>query len=365
MFILNLNLRSPRTIAAAAALFALLVMAVTLRVVWTETYSQATLVTGSWGKADGQFGQGKGADGQLYGPRSFALAGDGSVLVADTFNGRLLRFDPSGSRVAEISAVDGKGAGLQGIDDLTLDQAGNVYLVDNRRGSLFKLDPQGKVLAEIRIGPAKSGAQVFLTERVQVDRSGNIYLSEIFFDDQQYTRRIRRLEAGVSKEVKVNSHVMKPDGTMATDADSLIPGEINSFALDSGGNIYVEIKGSTEFGREIRSYSPRGKERSRFSVQSKEFLRESSIAGIDDKGAVYLTHNVGFANGSVKKYDGRGTLLGEIPVAADSGPRSMVSVRIDGAGNVLILSASNQALHIDKYSRSRRWELRTRIPLGR
>lgn len=365
MFILNLNLRSPRTIALAALLAALLVLVALLQVVRVETYARATLVTGSWGAGDGQFGQGRGADGKPYGPRSFALAGDGSLLVADTFNGRLLRFDPSGSQVAAIPAADGKGIQLQGIDDLALDQEGNTYLVDNRRGTLFKLDPQGKVLAEIRIGPVKPGPQVFLAERVQVDRSGNIYLGEVFFDDEQYTRRIRRLEAGGSREVKVNSYAVKPDGTLTIDGDSLIPSEVNSFALDADGNIYVEIRGSTEFGREIRVYSPHGKERNRFSVRSEEFLRESSIAGIDGSGAIYLTRNVGFGNGAISKYDRRGNLLGEIHVAPETGPRSLVSVRVDGAGNVVVLSASDQALRLDRYSLSRRWELRTRIPLGR
>ena len=56
----------------------------------------ATVVSGSWGGSDGQFGLTSGDQQARSGPTSFDVAGDGTTYVLDGVNGRLVSVAPSG-----------------------------------------------------------------------------------------------------------------------------------------------------------------------------------------------------------------------------------------------------------------------------
>ena len=89
-------------------------------------------------------GQGLFDFGHLDGPAPEALLQhplgvcalpDGSVLIADTYNGAVRRFDPSGG---EVSTVD---AGLAEPSDILLTRAGAVFVVESGAHRLVRLAP--------------------------------------------------------------------------------------------------------------------------------------------------------------------------------------------------------------------------------
>jgi DNA-binding beta-propeller fold protein YncE len=95
-------------------------------------------------------GQGAGK-GEFDSPTGIAVDGNGNILVADTNNGRIERFSPSGAFITSL-ATKGSGHGQLGEPNgIAIDRAGNIYVAEvasNHR--VQKLAPDGKFLAEWR-----------------------------------------------------------------------------------------------------------------------------------------------------------------------------------------------------------------------
>jgi hypothetical protein len=81
-------------------------------------------------------------DGQLSGPEAVAVdPRNGDVLVADTGNGRVVRFDAAGDYLGEFG--DGQLSNPVGI---AVDASGDVYVDDSARGGIFEFSPNGTFL---------------------------------------------------------------------------------------------------------------------------------------------------------------------------------------------------------------------------
>jgi DNA-binding beta-propeller fold protein YncE len=110
------------------------------------------------------FEGGKGTeDGEFDSPTGIAVDGKGNFFVADTGNGRIEKFSPTGSFVTGIGQ-------LEAPNGITIDREGNIYVAETgSKHRVQKLAPDGKLLAEwkgadpgfygprrIAIGPADS-----------------------------------------------------------------------------------------------------------------------------------------------------------------------------------------------------------------
>jgi hypothetical protein len=95
------------------------------------------------------FEGGKGAgSGQFDEPLGIAVDGSGNVLVADSRNGRLERFAPSGTFVASIG-IKGTGYGQFGQPNgIAIDRDGNVYVADAANNRVQKIARDGTFIAE-------------------------------------------------------------------------------------------------------------------------------------------------------------------------------------------------------------------------
>jgi DNA-binding beta-propeller fold protein YncE len=93
-------------------------------------------------------GQGNGK-GQFDSPRAIAIDSAGNIFVADTNNGRIEKFSPSGIFIASIG-TKGSGHGQLGEPNgIAVDRAGNIYVAEvahNHR--VQKLAPDGTFIAE-------------------------------------------------------------------------------------------------------------------------------------------------------------------------------------------------------------------------
>ena len=117
--------------------------------------------------------------GEMESPRGVAIASDGDVLVADMMNNRVLRFGPDGQYKATFgraTAVKGKGkpGELEEPSGVASDAQGNVYVADTWNGRIQKFDPHDKPVAEF--GGARYS--FYSPRNVAVDKQGNIYVAD-------------------------------------------------------------------------------------------------------------------------------------------------------------------------------------------
>jgi DNA-binding beta-propeller fold protein YncE len=95
------------------------------------------------------FKGGKGVGtGKFDSPTGIAVDPKGSILVADTGNGRIQKFSSNGAFLASMGSK-GTGHGqFQNPNGIAVDRARNIYVADAFNGSVQKLSPNGTFLAE-------------------------------------------------------------------------------------------------------------------------------------------------------------------------------------------------------------------------
>src|SRR5436190_547741 len=95
------------------------------------------------------FEGGKGTGrGQFDSPAGIALDSNGNILVADTGNGRIEKFSPTGSFLSVI-ASKGSGYGqLAEPNGIAVDQSGNIYVAEAGNHRVQKLAANGTFIAE-------------------------------------------------------------------------------------------------------------------------------------------------------------------------------------------------------------------------
>jgi DNA-binding beta-propeller fold protein YncE len=122
----------------------------------------------------------KGAgEGQLDSPRGIAFAPSGELVVADLNNSRVVKFAADGHFLLSFgkpSSEQGKGKPGEFTEPsgIACDKDGNIYVADSWNGRIQKFDPKGHYLSEY--GGAK---YTFYSPRnVAVDRAGVIYVAD-------------------------------------------------------------------------------------------------------------------------------------------------------------------------------------------
>ena len=92
-------------------------------------------------------GQGNGK-GQFDGPRGIAIDSTGNILVADTNNGRIEKFLPSGVFITSMG-TKGEGHGqFGGPSGLAVDHCGYIYVAEALNNRVQKLAPNGTFIAD-------------------------------------------------------------------------------------------------------------------------------------------------------------------------------------------------------------------------
>src|SRR6266480_1235822 len=130
------------------------------------------------------FEGGKGAGkGEFDSPIGMCIDGSGNILVADTGNGRIEKFSPTGSFLSVI-ASKGSGHGqLAEPNGIALDRSGNIYVAEvgsNHR--VQKLAPDGTFIAEWK-GP---DAGFYGPRRIAIGPDDSVYVA-----DQGHTRIVK------------------------------------------------------------------------------------------------------------------------------------------------------------------------------
>jgi sugar lactone lactonase YvrE len=192
---------------------------------------------------------GPAAQARLYEPSGVAIGALGDVYIADTYNNRVRRIDPSGI----ITTVAGNGtygysgdggpatsASLSHPDGLTLDASGNIYISDTYNHHIRKVDTNGIITTLAGYGSyGYSGdggpaiqAHLAYPSSVVLDGSGSLYLADTV------NHRIREVDrTGIITTIAGNgSPGYSGDGIPATQTKLNYPAGI---AADALGNLYI------------------------------------------------------------------------------------------------------------------------------
>src|SRR5690606_24484280 len=394
-----MRLRDPRLIialAVAACLFAALAL---LDFVPEAEYTHQVLFTVPWGTEPGALGLARGADGVLYGPRSFALHGD-LIYVADTFNARVQAFTPDGEVAAIIPLQEMPAAGhhplavfaaagpedqshsLQAgdpwINDLTVDGRGRLYLADSSGPRILLVDADGTFLEAIDVSaaapvPAADGAEapdepVWLLERVALDGRGLVYLAHTYLSDQVFARSLVRFEPGEDRFVHLAGASLREGGAMEPSPGSLLPSPANSFALAGDDALYVEDRGADPFARHVRLYGRGRRLRREWVVRHRQAVLGASLLGTDRFHHGYLLINGGGQEAAVVRLEE--DQAEAVPVIAGLPWPGSVAVniygRVDSGGSVYLAVPGADGWRLEKWQATWRRHIRwsARRPAG-
>ncbi len=146
-----------------------------------------------------EIGEAGSEPGALSDPWGVAVASDGSIYVADTWNHRIQVYDAGGRYLRSwgmYGSTDDMAAGalLYGPRDIELDASGNVYVTDTGNKRVIKYSAQGEVLGVVG-GAGSEPGQFQEPVGLAIDGEGNLYVADtwnqriqVFDADLKYLR---------------------------------------------------------------------------------------------------------------------------------------------------------------------------------
>jgi sugar lactone lactonase YvrE len=283
--------------------------------------------------------------GTYYGP-SLAFDPAGNLYLSDTSNNRIRKI----SRDGIINTVAGNGIGCCISGDggpatraqlyvptgIVVDSSGNVYVADTFNNRVRKIDPTGVITTyagtgtpflESGDGGPAAKARLAWPTGLRLDSSGNLYIAEAG------NMRVRKVSPDGTITTIAGSSPSGPgysgDGGAATDAVLSWPKDI---ALDAQGNLYIADTGNNA----IRKVSPAG------VITTFAHVNGPSGITVDGSGTVYTNDGarvvkisaqgttIPFAGTGVKGYSGDG---GPAIAAQLTNPTGLM---FDRAGNLFV-----------------------------
>ncbi len=112
--------------------------------------------------------------GGFFSPRGVAIGPDGRVFVADSGNDRVLVFDAQGKELAEWKTGDEAGRLREPIG-IAVARDGSVFVADNGNARIVVFDPEGRL---VRTFPVEGlASQAFSEPQMTFDRKGRLWLT--------------------------------------------------------------------------------------------------------------------------------------------------------------------------------------------
>jgi RHS repeat-associated protein len=197
---------------------------------------------------------GPATQAKLYYPHGVAVDSQGNIFIADSFNYRIRKVDPSGT----ITTVAGSGeqgysgdggpatqAKLRNPQEIAVDSQGNIFIANPLKNCIRKVDPSGTITTVAGTGergysgdggPATQ-ARLSYPKGIAVDSQGNLFIADIG------NYRIRKVDpSGIITTVAgTGEWGYSGDGGPATQAKLAMA---EGIAVDSQGNIFIGGKSS-------------------------------------------------------------------------------------------------------------------------
>ena len=296
-------------------------------------------------------------------PTGVATDNAGNAHVADTFNHRVLRINPDGTRETVVGTGlccflgdDGPAteARLSNPRGLTFGPGGSLYIADNGNRRIRKVAPDGTITTVAGSGdfgfsgdggPATAAALNSPWD-VAVDSMGNLYIAE------RFNGRVRKVDAQgiISTFAGTGDFGFAGDGGPAVAAEIGFPSGV---AVGIADEVYIAD------GRRVRVVDTEGNINT-FAGGGTSMddgaptdyrLTTPSAVAVDSMGAVYISNQNGqeilrSTADFIEKIAGSGTR----GFAGDGGPATEAllhwpaDVALDDAGNLYIVEQSNQVV---------------------
>jgi tripartite motif-containing protein 71 len=117
---------------------------------------------------------GKGKPGEFNEPSGVAVGPDGTVYVADAWNGRIQKFDAKGKVLGEYGGVR---YSFYSPRNVAVDKAGNLYVADTGNSAVKVIDPSGKLLRVLG-GRGSGGGKFNEVFGVAVNSRGEVFVAD-------------------------------------------------------------------------------------------------------------------------------------------------------------------------------------------
>ncbi len=303
---------------------------------------------------------------KLNAPYGVAVDSAGNFYIPDFRNQRVRKVDTSGI----ITTIAGNGIGsfagdngpatsasLYYPNDVAIDGAGNVYIADMYNQRIRKVDPSGIITTIAGDGTAgyagdngpATSARLNYPSGVAVDSTGNVYIADM------YNQRIRKVDAsGTITTVAGNGNPgYSGDNGSATSASLQNP---RGVAVDSTGNLYI----AAQWNQRIRKVDTSGVITTIAGNGAAAFTGDNGIATnaslnypsgvtVDSTGDIYIADTY---NQRVRRVDASGIITtiagdGTAGYAGDNGPPASArlyypnGVTFDSVGNLYLADTNN------------------------
>lgn len=176
------------------------------------------------------FGSQGAGDGQFSEPWGIAVDKDGYIYVCDTWNHRIQKFDKDGKFVTKWGGglvdtrgvADGQPGVFYGPRAVIVDNDGNLLVSDTGNKRIQKFDKDGKFIAQFGVVGTLDG-QFNEQVGIAIDRSGNVYVADT------WNHRIQKFDASFK--------CVSQWPVLGWDSESIVNKPY--LATDSEGNVYA------------------------------------------------------------------------------------------------------------------------------
>ena len=344
------------------------------RIRQVDTTGTITTIAGAGGAGFSGDG-GPAVEAQLSVLRGVAVDGAGNLFIADTTNHRIRRVDPSGT-ITTIAGTGEPGFGGEGGPaadaqlnlpyGVAVDGAGNLFIADAWNNRIRRVDPSGTITTfagpgRIDFGPDEIGddgpaadAFLFLPSDVAVDAAGSLFIAD------SGNHRIRRVDP--SGIITTFAGTGKPG--FSGDHGPAVQGRLNrpqGVAADSAGNLFI----ADSRNHRIRRVNPSGTITTFAGTGDPGFsgdhgpavamkLRQPEGVAVDGAGNLFIADR---RNNRIRRVDPSGTLTtiagtgesgfsGDGGLAAEARLASPGGLAVDSAGNLFIADSLNRRVRI-------------------
>ncbi len=277
-------------------------------------------------------------NGQYRVPRNVAIAPNGDILVLDSLNARVQRFDKDGKFLSKFgSAGAGDGQFSLPLADLgpsgiTTDEDGNIYVTDTWGYRIEKFDPTGKLAMKWGVGQDTQGnldlnrqypASFYGPRSIAYDKT----TGELFITDTGNRRVVVYDKLGQFKR----QFGSKGNG----------PGQFDepvSLALSPDGKVYVaDLR-----NKRIQLLDKQGAYLGEIAVPTwKEVAPAEPYLAFNAQGDLFATDP---SNGAVMRYDPSGKLITTYNQASGLAVQNPIGLTFDADGNLYIADAKRHAI---------------------
>lgn len=122
-------------------------------------------------------GESGGNSGEFGNPADVAVDGDGNLLVADTGNNRIQKFNQKGMFICAWGSIGKSGGQFDHPTGVTVDRNGQIWVADTNNHRIQEFTSDGKFILQWGV-EGKENAQFDNPSGIAVDGNGNVYVAD-------------------------------------------------------------------------------------------------------------------------------------------------------------------------------------------